>query len=544
MAVDNKFTFKLITRYITKINLRQLILILAIASAIASLVNTVYASYQVLRQQLIENTLEGNYAYASKLAASVEDFVRSVQQQLAVSAQVISENFDYHAFLDAETKRMLQQTNSFNSVLVINKSAQVLSTSPPSISMKGVTLETLGATESIRTKKPLITKPYVAATGNLVVFISHPVFFKNGDYAGAIAGTIYLKKESILNHLLTSHYYDDGSYLYVVDHDRRLIYHPLKERVGEIVGKNKMIDEVVGGHSGKMDDFNSLGVPVLAGYAVIPSTGWGVVTQRPKEGTLASLDRLVFNVLKNALPVALISLLIIWWCTKLISKPLHQLADGARKMNSAGIDDEIQKVSSWYYESSELKRAILIGIALLQKNINKLREASQTDPLTKLGNRRTLEFALETWKASGTPFSIISVDIDFFKKVNDTFGHDAGDIVLQKLATMMKDVSRQDDVVCRVGGEEFLLLLPKTDVESASQVAERLRIKVQGTEIDPVGHITISLGVVQWTEDMGDVLQSLKEVDKMLYKAKHNGRNRVESQYKVSDQSDDMTHTV
>jgi diguanylate cyclase (GGDEF)-like protein len=522
-------------KIITKITLRQLILILAIASAAASLANTVYASYQVLRQQLIENTLESNHAYSSKMAASIDDFMDSVQQQLKVSAETLSGKFDDPAFLDAETHRLLSQTDSFNSVVVLNHSAKVLATSPESLSVKGRTLDTLGATESIRTKQPLITKPYISAAGNLVVVISHPVFEKDGTYSGAIAGTLYLKKESIFSHLMTSHYYADGSYLYVVDRDRRLIHHPTKERVGTIVGPNKAIDDIIdNNHSGKMETTNSFGTEVLAGYAIIPATGWGVVTQRSRADTLASLDRLVIDVLKHALPIAIISLLIIWWCTKLISRPLHQLADGARKMSMRGTDKEINKVDSWYYESSELKKAILVGIRLLQKNINKLVEATQTDPLTQLGNRRTLELALDTWKTSSTPFSVISADIDYFKKINDTYGHDTGDIVLKKLADMMKEVSRANDVVCRVGGEEFLILLPNTNSTNAVQIAERLRSEVEKTDIPPIGHITISLGVAQWTPESGDVAQTLKVADELLYQAKHNGRNRVESVLQTS----------
>jgi diguanylate cyclase (GGDEF)-like protein len=525
-------------------NLTQLILLLAIASALISLANVVHASYQVLRQQLIENTLESNHAYASKLAVSVEDFIESVQQQLKISARVLSDNLDNQEFLDAETDRVLSQTNSFNSVVILDHNVTAISTSPASLSIRGKVLDTFGATESIRLKQPLITKPYISSVGNLVVVISHPIFLSNGDYAGAIAGTFYLKQESVLNRLLTSHYYDDGSYLYVVDRERRLIFHPDNTRVGTVVGENKIVDDVILGNSGRLETENSQGIEMLAGYAPIASTGWGIVTQRPKHHTLASLDSLVIDVLKYTLPITILSFIIIWWCTKLISKPLHQLADGARKMTMPDTDKEINKVHSWYYESSELKKAMLVGIRLLQKNINKLVEASQTDPLTKLGNRRTLELALDTWKASSTPFAIISADIDYFKKINDAFGHDTGDLVLQKLAGMMQELSRTNDVICRVGGEEFLILLPNTNIEHADQIAERLRLRVEQTEIEPIGHMTISLGVAQWQPETDDVLAALKVADEMLYKAKHNGRNRVESARHYSNVAHSTDHTA
>lgn len=171
---------------------------------------------------------------------------------------------------------------------------------------------------------------------------------------------------------------------------------------------------------------------------------------------------------------------------------------------------------------------MLFGVNLLNKKIIKLREDAETDALTKLPNRRSLDAALEHSLQTRTAFSIISVDIDHFKRVNDTYGHDNGDIVLQILAQEMMNASRQMDLPCRVGGEEFLILLPHTDKALAAHVAERLRLRIAAVEFEKVGHITISLGVASWPEDAADIGTVLKYADIMLYQAKHNGRNRVE----------------
>ncbi|WP_159917475.1 sensor domain-containing diguanylate cyclase [Pantoea sp. 18069] len=513
---------------IAKMDLRRLILALTIASALISLANTLYASYQVQRQQLIDAALERNHAYATKLAASTEDFFDSVQQQLGYAAQVISADFTNMAFLAAETERLFLQTDSFNSIAVIDSRAEVLATSPQTLNLVGKQLQTLGATEAITSRKPLISQPYLSTAGNLVVFISHPVSDVHGNYLGAIAGTIYLKHENFLNRLLASHFYQDGSYLYVVDQHRRLIYHPLNERVGTVVEGNAAIEEVISGVSGKKQVLNSRNVEMLAGYAVVPSSGWGIVAQRPKQATLAALDVLMWRVLLNSLPVAAISLLLILWCARMIARPLKQLASGARTMDNPATADEIQRVRSWYYESAELKKAMLLGIGLLQKNINRLRQDAHTDPLTGLGNRRTLENALQTWEMEKTPFSVVSVDVDFFKQVNDSFGHDVGDGVLRQLAQHMRECAREDDVFCRVGGEEFLILLPRTGLFVAQQVAQRLRQQVERADMVPVHHVTISAGIAHWPGSSPDVARVLKIADELLYQAKRQGRNRVE----------------
>ncbi|TWC45063.1 diguanylate cyclase (GGDEF)-like protein [Pseudomonas sp. SJZ080] len=137
--------------------------------------------------------------------------------------------------------------------------------------------------------------------------------------------------------------------------------------------------------------------------------------------------------------------------------------------------------------------------------------------------------ALGIMQSENENFAIVSLDIDHFKSVNDTYGHDAGDKVLSNLAKKIKTLSRDDDIVCRVGGEEFLILLPSLSLKSAEEFAKRLRKEVEQMKFEIVGHITISLGVAYWNRDTGDIKGVLKIADEMLYKAKHNGRNRVEA---------------
>jgi diguanylate cyclase (GGDEF)-like protein len=231
---------------------------------------------------------------------------------------------------------------------------------------------------------------------------------------------------------------------------------------------------------------------MISGYAIIPTTNWGVVAQRPLSATLAPLDSLMKQVILKTLPIAVISVFLICWCANRIAKPLQLLSEGAKNIDHPETEKKIQKIKSWYVESYELKKAMLIGISLLNRNIQKLQDDVKTDPLTKLGNRRSLEAALQKLEASSQIFSVVSIDIDHFKKVNDTFGHDAGDIVLRDLAKQMKSVSRADDLPCRVGGEEFLIVLPRTSETTAVQVAERLRKQVEAAVFEGVGHITIS----------------------------------------------------
>ena len=145
-----------------------------------------------------------------------------------------------------------------------------------------------------------------------------------------------------------------------------------------------------------------------------------------------------------------------------------------------------------------------------------------------------MEDALALWQESGTPFSVISIDIDHFKRVNDTFGHGVGDETLRALADVMKQNSRAEDMPCRVGGEEFMLLLPNRSLEAAADIAERLRVSIENTYIEPIGHVTVSLGVTTWKKGGPTVSSVFAMADELLYKAKQAGRNRVMAAHNVS----------
>ena len=139
------------------------------------------------------------------------------------------------------------------------------------------------------------------------------------------------------------------------------------------------------------------------------------------------------------------------------------------------------------------------------------------------------DFSYEFAKAKrfGLPLSLIMFDIDFFKKVNDTYGHDAGDMVLKKIVEIVKNSIRKIDKLVRWGGEEFIIFVPNTDLEGAAFLAEKLRRKIEEADFGKVGKVTVSFGVAGMRK--GDTVDDLlKRVDEALYKAKQRGRNRVE----------------
>ncbi len=163
-----------------------------------------------------------------------------------------------------------------------------------------------------------------------------------------------------------------------------------------------------------------------------------------------------------------------------------------------------------------------------------LKESSLRDAMTGLYNRRFLEEYVTTLVATSqrrkTSFSILMLDLDYFKQVNDTFGHEAGDKVLKTLAETLSKSVRSSDMVVRYGGEEFLIILMDTNAESALKIAENIRAKVEDTKISLPGTMlqkTISIGVSEFPLDTDTFWQVVKYADVALYAAKMQGRNRV-----------------
>ncbi|WP_261894458.1 sensor domain-containing diguanylate cyclase [Vibrio cyclitrophicus] len=512
-----------------KVNLRKLILVLCVFSAMVTLLNAFYSLYQVQRDIIINTTLESNRVYAKKMAEMTDVFLDSAMTQLQYSAKALSDVTNDKRALTEETKRLKNQTKLFNSVVVVNSDGVITAVSPETVKVKGIKLTSENSLQSLKAQAPLVTDPFVSPAGNYLISLSYPIFSNQGKYLGYISGTIYLEAANILAKLLNEHSYVDGSYLYVVDRHGTLIYHPNESRIGQIITNNRAINTVSKGESGSLDIVNSLGIQMLAGFAPVSQAGWGVVAQKSKQSTLLMVNQQMREVFITTIPVGVLTLMFIWVFSSFISKPLKQLAMAAKGTdNNLSTVNNVKQVNSWYFEASQLKHSFLKAFGIASETIDILHTASLTDSMTGLFNRRGLDKAVEQLQHQATPFSILALDIDFFKSVNDNFGHDIGDDLLRSFSQLMKEHSREADLLFRSGGEEFIIFLINTDVQTAFRLAERLRERVELYDFANVGGVTVSVGVAFWDGGDQPIHSILKEADKALYRAKNNGRNRSE----------------
>lgn len=194
-------------------------------------------------------------------------------------------------------------------------------------------------------------------------------------------------------------------------------------------------------------------------------------------------------------------------------------------VSSPGATANVLAVTAWSYMFSHFYEASR------ESAEHQLSQQALTDSLTGLANRTRLEQAFQRAANEGAlPLSVLMLDLDHFKRINDEHGHATGDAVLRQVAETLREQSRRDDIACRLGGEEFCLLLPRTDADHAHSMAERLREAIEAVRCrhsDAVIALTASIGVASAITPGEQLDPMLHAADEKLYEAKFAGRNRV-----------------
>jgi diguanylate cyclase (GGDEF)-like protein len=277
--------------------------------------------------------------------------------------------------------------------------------------------------------------------------------------------------------------------------------------------------------------------------------GWQVVVREPVDVAFAAVRTATWQTLGYGLVAALLGSLLAWVVSGRVSKPLSAMAKAAHQVQSGklgaqipvmGDSFEVQSLStSLNSMTSKLITANQEMEATVRQRTSELEAANvelgrlaHSDPLTGLLNRRGFHQlftpALQVARRTGRPLTVAMVDIDHFKRINDRLGHDMGDRVLANVAELLRKRVRASDVVARMGGEEFVLMLPETSLEGAHTIAQELLDAVAAHWAgSSFGAVTVSIGLACSTDGTLDGAALLQRADVALYQAKSEGRNRV-----------------
>lgn len=284
----------------------------------------------------------------------------------------------------------------------------------------------------------------------------------------------------------------------------------------------------------------------------INALGWTVVARQPISVAHAAARHGALVALLMGLTAAAMSAGLGWWLSTRLTQPLRRMARDAQAIEAAGADPqavplelqplrgsvEIEQLSGalsgmthrLLQANAELELRVQERTAELERANAALERLAHHDSLTGLLNRRGFDermaAALSSARRRQAPLSLLIVDADHFKRVNDHHGHDVGDQVLQAISQTLRKRLREVDFVARIGGEEFVVVLPDTGSLGASHVAESLVAAMAHTEIPIVGTVTLSCGVAAMQIDTETPEDALKRADAALYRAKQSGRNR------------------
>lgn len=205
------------------------------------------------------------------------------------------------------------QSNYYNSVVIGDADGRLINYSPNILNLnKNKIQSTLGINNSIKSKKVYISTPYLSNKNNMIIFISHPIFDKNNKYRGFLGAAIYLKEKNVINEILIINEGYKKNYMYVIDKNGQIIFHPDNNRIGEIEKNNSGLEYIRNQKNGKMRLINSRGVDNLAGFAHIKTTDWIIVSQQPTLELLKQANSIIYKVSGGIFVFYLVIFYIVW----------------------------------------------------------------------------------------------------------------------------------------------------------------------------------------------------------------------------------------
>lgn len=486
-------------------------------------------TYDSKKQSLTETTLLLNASNAERMSKTMDSLLQSISDSLKYNAGALS---NMNAMLPAEVdnylEHMCNSSNFFNSVVVIGANGKLQNIYPNGVGNIGEPVTSATMQEALALRKPYISAPYTTpTTKRLIVLMSHPIWDKDGTYLGILSGTMYLQENNVISKMFGNNKVDEfGSYYYIVDMKGHVLYHPDKQWIGQDVSGNKVVQRLIEGESGKLQVRNTKGKVQLTGYSSIPANGWGIVVVSPIDLVHDQLVGHIRNIFTISLIPFMILLMGVILIARRLARPFSYLADLVSKMGREPLELPESK-PHWSREADLLTKAVFLAVANIQKQTDQLTYEAATDGMTGLLNRRSLEYTMSQWIAAELPFALILLDVDRFKLVNDTYGHGTGDEVLKHVANTISASLRPGDVCHRYGGEEFVILLSRTDLADAYSIAERIRRTLEESKAPIPAKVTVSAGVAHYPRNAADREILLEQADMALYRAKSNGRNRT-----------------
>lgn len=517
------------------------ILAFALVATLIPALSTGWLSYRQNRRALSEKTAEELRAAGTQAARDVNLWRKEHLYDVRVfaSSYEVTENLDALRGRAANPRALARLNEYLTSVQerfphyrrlgVVGQAGRLVAmTGTPDADTAA--LASPAMLEELRTGDAVLGAPRQAGPDDAIMTIAVPVTASTGRFLGGMAAI--LQFSPVRSHL--GRFAPADGETYVIDERGTVIVSSRRETAALTHAVPEAALEVLRTPGTRTADYvNYRGVEVVGTLAPVPGSDWYVVAELPRAVAFAAIAELRDTTLLTILVLLVIVGGLAYVLGTLIVRPLDRLTAAATEVAAGNYDVDLPVRGD--DEIALFTRVFNDMVDRVRQSRLSLERLSVTDELTGLANRRFLMEVLDGEVRRGLrhehPFALLMIDVDRFKEYNDTWGHLEGDTVLERMGTLLHEITRDVDHAARYGGEEFAVVLPETALEAAAEVAERIRHRVRdtpfGNQDAPDRRVTVSIGVSVFPAHGESPEALIAAADAALYQAKRAGRDRT-----------------
>ncbi|MDD2545510.1 MAG: GGDEF domain-containing protein [Burkholderiaceae bacterium] len=505
-----------------------------------------------LERGLSANVAHQQEALAHYIAANLEQALRGRLVQLehlaeALPPELLRTPVALGTWLRARAPLLPELSGGLR---VYSPTGTLLTAQPPESTEERLH-RALGAMQTPDRPRP-IGRPYrTATTDRLSLPLSVPITSPQGQLLGYLEGISALEKPGFLDPLMRERIGKTGGFLLVSPQDRLFVASSTPAMVlrpTPAEGVNPLHDRAMQGFRGTGITRNAQGIEEISAIASVPSAGWFVVTRLPTAEAYAFIDEVQQSTIRVTLftAVAVVALLAV--IIRHVLTPLRTAADCAEKMSRDELPLTRLPVACPHDEVGHMTQAFNRLLEKLEHSQAELRRQAHSDPLTGLANRVTLSARLQAALAhaerDGQRIAVLFLDLDGFKTINDSLGHEAGDAALVEAAERLAGLVRDTDTLARVGGDEFVIVLGGLDAQperaagAAQALARQCLAAMEPPFLQPAHSPPLSLSIgIALSAPHSDADGLIGAADRAMYKAKLSGKGRYAMASEAPDAS-------
>lgn len=527
--------------------------------------------YNASWENALREVKEKHQLLAENLSAPISIYVNSHLTSLTLAADQIgeiTETKNVDVLIDSILSKHLQYADGFSSILLLSNKTEVLNfisdDNDPDIAKTKIFGVHDFINKALIRNEPAVSSVIVNPfTRQPAIYIATPIITNNNllKRKALVAELKILPIEKLRQGIR----FGLHGHSAIVDNVGNVIAHPnpdwMKDQIKNLSNLS-IVKSMMAGKTGVTEFYSPFKKEdMVAGYTAVPDLGWGIMVPQPKSEVESHVQQIIYAQLGWGIIGLILAIITAHFLGRWITQPINALASAGHKLSKEGFHHnlpkirdtapfEIRQLSSSFSDAihglsisraevEELNRSLQYRVnaattELRQAN-TKLGMLARSDHLTKLANRRHFEQTLmhmtSRREEDDSPISLLLVDVDNFKRINDQYGHAAGDTVLVQIADILDRNTRQTDLAARYAGDEFVILI-HADVEIGRERAALIRAEIASNlfhfEKSSI-NVTVSIGLVTFNlADHKDTVDAvLRKVDEAMYSAKRKGRNRV-----------------